>query len=268
MKKAFPTLGFVGTGAITTAMVTGFCSRAKEFPYPIVVSPRSRKNSAKLREDYPDRVTVAEDMQAVVDAADWVILATLPEVGEEIYRSLRFRPEQKIINVMFDKTVQQIAGWINCKPDAVLHMIPLTFNAFTDGPIVVCPSDSEVEEVFSHIGRIVAVEKRYHAAVFAAVTACVAPMYAIMDTMIDWAQSEGIGAEQAAAYVTGFFASVCQEAARQDRAGIHTMATTSTPGGINMQNLELIRAAGGFEAWGNAIRPVFARMVEHIPKDS
>ena len=109
-----PTLGFVGTGAITTAMVTGFCSRAADVPYPIVVSPHYEKNAAKLKADYPDRVTVADSIQAVVDAADWVILAVLPEAGEEVCRSLRFRPAHKIINVMFDKTVEQIAAWINC----------------------------------------------------------------------------------------------------------------------------------------------------------
>lgn len=262
-----PTLGFVGTGAITTAMVTGFCSRAADVPYPIVVSPHYEKNAAKLKADYPDRVTVADSIQAVVDAADWVILAVLPEAGEEVCRSLRFRPAHKIINVMFDKTVEQIAAWINCKVDTMLHMVPLTFNAFTDGPIVQCPPTPEAAEIFGHIGKIISVEKRYQAAVFGAITGCVTSMFAVMDQLIGWAQSEGLSAEQATGYVTNFFAAVCQEAIRQDRTGVHTMATVSTPGGINLQNLELIDAAGGIKAWADAIRPVFARTVGDIPKN-
>ena len=48
---------------------------------------------------------------------------------------------------------------------------------------------------------------------------------------------------------------------------MRTMATVSTPGGINLQNLELIDAAGGIKAWADAIRPVFARTVGDIPKN-
>ena len=268
MNHSLPTLRFIGTGAITTAMVTGFCERAASTPYPIVVSPRSADNAAKLAAAYPDRVTVADSMQQVVDQADWVIVATLPDVGEEIYRSLTFRPTHKVINVLFDKTVGQIRSWLNCEVAALLHMIPLTFNAFTDGPIVQCPPNPEAAEIFGHIGKVISVEKRYHAAVFAAITACVTPISALFDALIDWAQSEGVPAPQATDYVTNFFASVCQEATRQDRDGIHTMATVSTPGGINLQNLELIRAQDGFDIWVRSMREVFARVVENIPKDS
>ena len=62
------------------------------------------------------------------------------------------------------------------------------------------------------------------------------------------------------------FAAVCQEACNKDREGVHYMATVSTPGGINMQALELIGKAGGFQAWVDAMKPIMARTAGNIPK--
>ena len=64
------TLGFIGTGALTSSLVTGFCERAAQDPHPIIVSPRNRENAARLKAAYPKRVMVAQSMQEVVDRSD------------------------------------------------------------------------------------------------------------------------------------------------------------------------------------------------------
>ena len=94
-----PTLGFIGTGTLTTALVTGFCERAADKPYKIIVSPRNRDNSKMLQEKYPERVTVAESMQDVLDQAEWIMIAILPEAGEEVLKGLKFRKDHKVINL-------------------------------------------------------------------------------------------------------------------------------------------------------------------------
>lgn len=266
MTNKLPTLGFLGSGAITTAMVTGFCERAADTPYPIVVADIKPEAAQALETRFPGRVTAAGSLQECVDRADWVILAVWPQAGEELVRSLTFRPAHKVINVMFDKTVEQVASWMNCQPAAMLHMIPGTFLSFYPGPIVQCPPTPEAAEIFGHIGKIVNVASRYQAAVFGAITACFAPTFALMDGLIDWAVSEGVPADAATTYVTNMFAAVTQEGCGKDRAGVHTMATVSTPGGINMQALELIGKAGGFQSWVDAMGPVFERTVGDIPK--
>lgn len=265
MKKKLPTLGFLGSGAITMAMVTGFCARACDVPYPIIVSDMREEACRMLTEKFPARVTMAKSLQECVDQSDWVIIAVWPQAGEEVIRSLTFRPEHKVINVMFDKTVEEVASWMNCKVDTMLHMIPGTFLSFHPGPVVQCPPTPEAAEIFGKIGRIVNVESRYHAAVFGAITGCFAPMFAILDHLIDWAVSEGVPAETATQYITNLFAAVCQEACGKDREGVHYMATVSTPGGINLQALDSITKAGGFQAWVDAMGPVLERTAENIP---
>ncbi|MBR3164717.1 MAG: NAD(P)-binding domain-containing protein, partial [Lachnospiraceae bacterium] len=133
-----PALGFIGTGTLTTALVTGFCERAADKPYKIIVSPRNRDNSKMLQEKYPDRVTVAESMQDVLDQAEWIMIAILPDAGEEVLKGLQFRKEHKVINFMSDKLLPDIRSWIG-DTEVLVHMVPLTYNAAFDGPIVLSP---------------------------------------------------------------------------------------------------------------------------------
>lgn len=262
-----PTIGFLGAGAIVNAMVAGFCQRAKDVPYPLIVSDMRPEACEALRQRFPHRVSTAASLQECVDRSDWVVIAVWPQAGEEVIRSLRFRPEQKVINVMFDKTIEEIRTWMNTDVKAMLHMIPGTYLAFYPGPIVQCPATSEAAEIFGHIGKIVNVESRYQASVFGSVTGLFAPIFAVMDHVIDWAVEQGVSADAAASYVTGMFAAVCTEACGKTREGVHTMATVSTPGGINMQALELLENAGAFRAWTETLEPIMARTAAGIPRD-
>jgi len=165
---------------------------------------------------------------------------------------------------MSDKTLPQIREWIG-ETHTLVHMVPLTFNEFTDGPIILCPPNREVSEVFGKIGRVVEVEDRYHAAVLAAVTGCVVPFYSVMETLIRWAEEQGVDREAATQYVTNFTLAIGQEAAEQDYDGIHTLATVATPGGINLMAGDMIGRAGGFEAWGSAMDEALKRLAKNIP---
>lgn len=266
MSNKLPTIGFLGSGAITAAMVTGFCTRASDTPYPLVVSDMNSEACDSLAHKFPARVKAAKTLQECVDASDWIVIAVWPEAGEQVIRSLKFHPSHKIINVMFDKTVEEIKTWMNCEVAIMLHMIPGTFLSFYPGPIVQCPPTPEAANIFGKIGTIVNVDSRYHAAVFGSITGCFAPMFAVLDHLIDWAVSEGVPENAATKYITSMFAAVCQEACGKDRAGVHHMATVSTPGGINMQALELIDAAGGFDTWIDAMRQIQIRTSNGIPK--
>lgn len=265
MNNNLPVLGFIGTGTLTTALVTGFCARAGQTPYPIVLSPRNSEKAAKLKAAYPDRVEVAASMQEVADRSDWVMLAVLPGAGEEVCRSLRFRPDHKVINLMSDKALPQIRAWIG-ETAVLAHMVPLTFNAFCDGPIVLSPPNPEAAEIFGHIGQMIQLEERYHAAVLAAVTGCVAPFFTLMDTLSRWSAAQGVPEDLAARYVARFFGAVCQEAAELDAAGLHRMADTATPGGINYLVKDFVARGEGFQLWAEAMEPALERLTANIPR--
>ena len=72
-------IGFIGTGAITTAMVEGLC-KTENPPSDIVVSPRNKKKAEKLAARF-DNVRIAGDNQVVVDECDCIVLAVVPQIA-------------------------------------------------------------------------------------------------------------------------------------------------------------------------------------------
>ena len=85
-----PTTAYVGVGALASAIVTGLCEGVAD-PPTIVLSPRNAEASAALAARYGS-VTVAADNQAVVDAADLVIV-TLRRAHADVLGELTWRPE-------------------------------------------------------------------------------------------------------------------------------------------------------------------------------
>ena len=70
------TFGFVGVGTINSAVVKGLCT-CDTPPKAVVLSPRNAEKAAALKAAFPDRVTIADSNQAVLDAADWVFLVII-----------------------------------------------------------------------------------------------------------------------------------------------------------------------------------------------
>jgi pyrroline-5-carboxylate reductase len=73
-------LGFVGAGAITTAIVTGLNASGGGAD-TILVSPRNANVAAALAGRFSN-VTVAADNQAVLDGSDVVMIAVRPQVAD------------------------------------------------------------------------------------------------------------------------------------------------------------------------------------------
>ena len=263
-KNEMPTVGFLGTGTITTALVTAFCKDTSR-PFPIVVSPLYEKNAAHLRAAFPDRVSVAKSLQEVADRSDWVVIAVLPNAGEEVCTNVKFRPEHKVINLMSDKLLPQIREWIG-ETEILVHMIPLSFVANQRGPIVLYPGIQEVIDLVSPIGEVIAVPERYHAAVFAGITAFAASFFTLEDEIVRWAESLGVPEDLAKAYTTSFFAALAAQGHAADRPRLAELADEMTPGGINYAVKKYLDERGGFKMWIDSMEDVMERLAKGIPR--
>ena len=128
--------GFVGTGAITRAMVEGLCTgpSAPE----IVVSPRGAEVSASLAARF-DQVRVAADNQAVVDDAACVVLATRPDDVRTVLAELTFGADQAVVSVVAGVSVDELRAAV-APAHAVARAIPLPSVAARQG-LVVLPRD-------------------------------------------------------------------------------------------------------------------------------
>ena len=99
-------LGFIGTGKITSAVVTGIATSKISFQ-KIIISPRNRNISQKLKKRFR-KVIIAKTNQEIVDKCNWVFLAVTPKVGEKILTKLNFRSNQKIISFISTINLAQL----------------------------------------------------------------------------------------------------------------------------------------------------------------
>ena len=82
-------LGFIGTGKITSSVVTGICRSKKSFN-KIVLSPRNRNVAKKLKRQFR-KVSIAKNNQEIVNSCSWIFLAVTPTVGQKIIKNLNFK---------------------------------------------------------------------------------------------------------------------------------------------------------------------------------
>ena len=76
-------LGFIGTGKISIAVITGICKSDIHFK-KIIISPRNKINANILKKKFK-KVSIAENNQEIINTCDWVFLAITPTVGEKNY---------------------------------------------------------------------------------------------------------------------------------------------------------------------------------------
>ena len=95
-------LGFIGTGKITSSVVTGIC-RSKISFKKIILSPRNRNIAKKLKKKFR-KVSIAKNNQEIVNTCNWVFLAVTPTVGEKIIKNLKFKSSQTIVSFISTMT--------------------------------------------------------------------------------------------------------------------------------------------------------------------
>ena len=252
-----PTVGIIGVGVIGSSLAKGFATAQPA--YPLLLSSLDKENMIQLSADFPEHVKLADNNQQVLDEADWVILAIPPALGETILKSLRFRPENKVINLMADKSLEKIAGWIG-QTALLAHMVPLPFVAQHLGPIVIYPQSDELYNLMSPLGQIVIAKNLHEVHVLQSITALMAPFDTLLDEVVRWAGENGVEEMPAKTYATAFFGAICQQVAQAPAGRLSELTNEMTPGGINAMAKDYIGSNQGFSLWAEALKPVIKRL--------
>lgn len=251
------TIGFIGTGVIASALVTGFCS-GKDPDHRIYLSPRNAERAAELADKF-ENVTVAGSNQEVLDRSEWVVLAVIPKYGEEIIRPLSFREDHRVINLMSDRKLPEIAGWIG-KTRTLVHMVPISFAAKRMGPIAIYPNDGDVAALFAPLGEIIGVDDVRRIEALAAITGLMSAYYTLLWEIVKWGEGEGLSEQEATGYTAAFFEALASQIRHGEEGALRRLAQEMTPGGLNEMALLAIKERGGFEPWIAALDPVLARL--------
>lgn len=261
-------IGVIGVGTIAYALVEGFCTALDvDLASPLsagnlhfMLSPRGAIKSAALAETYPDRVTVCQTNQEVIDRSDWVFLTILPRDADEILSPLHFHPEQKILSIMSDHSIEKVREWTG--PTAkTIRMVPLPMSALHIGPIAYTPADPEIREMFSPLGQLIELSNQEQLSVISALSAVMSPFYRVLYETSAWGTSQGLPESAAIDYMTSFFEGICvRTRTERDIESVKLLSEEMTPGGLNEMAYNTMEQDDAFASWSRALSEVMKRL--------
>jgi len=251
-------LGFIGTGKITSAVITGICTSKISFE-KILTSPKNKKIAQKLKKKFR-KVVIGKTNQEIIDKCNWIFLAVTPKVGKEIIPKLNFRSNQKIISFISTINLAQLKRIIK-KKVKIVRAIPLPPISIRKGPIPICPPDKQVKSFFDKIGTTIEIKSEKLSNNFWSMSGMMAPFYEMLKTQADWLVKRGIARDQAQKYVTSLFVALSEDSAINYNKHLkYLVAESQTPGGLNEQGVKELRKSGFYKSLEKSLNSILKRL--------
>jgi pyrroline-5-carboxylate reductase len=251
-------LGFIGTGAITSAIIHGLGTSVADQGV-IHVSPRSADISAKLAQQFP-HVRVAASNQAVLDESEVVILAVRPQIAREVIPELRFRADHHVISVIATLSLDTLTGLVAPAP-TVSKAVPLPSVALGRGPTAIFPPDPIAAALFNRTGTSIEVDRPEVFDALSAATGTMASYLAFAGAIASWLARNGVSEAQARHYVASIFDGLSRTAIEApDQSFAALAADHATLGGLNEQLLKHLSDQGVFTTLGGGLDAILSRI--------
>lgn len=250
-------IGFIGTGDIAEAVVTGIM-RA-QFPVEaVLVSARSRHISSRLAETF-DQVHVCEENQQVIDGGcDLVFLSVLPTQAEAVLTPLNFRDGQEIASLIGTIPVEKIAEWSGATGQ-ITRAVPLPPVAELRAVTILSGRSKRLEAVFEQLGGVVVAQSLEELNALSIATTMMGTFFGMQETVTDWMGQKGVPEPDARRFLSNLFLALAQTGAQADRTFAELRTAHSTPGGLNEQAFEVFGEAGGQDALTKALDSILSR---------
>ncbi|WP_299867263.1 pyrroline-5-carboxylate reductase [uncultured Roseobacter sp.] len=252
------TLGFIGTGVISEAIVTGLL-KAKYPAETIYLSARSREISARLAM-LSEKVRVCETNDEIVAKADVVFLAVRPQHAKDVLEPLSFRSGQVVVSLIATVSIDDLNGWTH--PEAnVCRAIPLPSVSELNGVTAVFPPLRVATDIFDYLGQAVAANSLREFDAYAVASAMMGFYFGVAETAAQWLSQQGARYEASQVYLAKMFQALTETAIqRPDQSFEDLRLGHTTPGGLNAQLHETFSGQGGTDALVLAFEAVAERI--------
>lgn len=244
-------LGILGVGELTEKVVHGL--RRAGFAGEILLSPRNAARAAALAEDCDCRVLA--DNQAVVDAAELLLLGVRPPAVPELAAGVRVKPGQRVVSLAAGIGLEQLATLF---PGAQCVRLMLSYAAqFNQSTVVVCPADPVTRAAFAPLGNLVALEDEA-AFELATVAACMNGwFYFLLDDLQQWLCDKGMAETDARTLVLGNLQDCLLSARTQPEQSLKALGEAiATPGTFTADGLKVLMHQPVGATWGAACEVV------------
>ena len=251
-------LGFIGTGKITSAVVTGICSSNISYK-KIIISYRNKSIAQSLKKRFK-KITISKDNQEIVNTCDWIFLSVIPTVGEKIIKDLKFRSNQTIISFISTITLAQLKKAIKVKAK-IIRAIPLPPISLKKGPVPICPPNKSVKDFFNKIGTTVEIKNEKSSINFWTTSGMMAPFYELLRVMTDWLVKRGVRRDNAQRYTTSLFLALSEDAAINSKKDLKYLVKESqTHKGLNEQGVKELSKAGFYKSLEKTLNSIHKRL--------
>ena len=251
-------LGFIGTGKITSSVVTGICNSDIKFK-KIILSSRNKKISNSLQKKFK-KIVISKNNQDIVDKSDWVFLAVTPQIGEKIIKNLKFKSNQTIISFISTITIPELKKMIKVKA-YIVRAIPLPPISLKKGPVPICPPNRKVKKFFDQIGSTVEIKNEKLSINFWSTSGMMASYYDMLRVMSDWLVKKGIKKSDAQKYITSLFLALSEDAVVNSKKELKYLVRESqTPKGLNEQGLREMKKKGVYKSVINTLNSIHKRL--------
>ena len=251
-------LGFIGTGKITSAVVTGIC-RSNISYKNIIISHRNKSIAQRLKKKFK-KITISKDNQEIINSSDWIFLSVTPTVGEKIIKNLKFRSNQTIISFISTITLAQLKKTIKVKAK-IIRAIPLPPISLKKGPVPICPPNKKVKDFFNKIGTTVEIKNEKSSINFWSTSGMMAPFYELLRVMTDWLVKRGVKRNNAQKYITSLFLALSEDAVVNSKKDLKYLVKESqTPKGLNEQGVKELTKAGFYKSLEKTLNSIHKRL--------
>tara|TARA_B100000524_G_scaffold213068_1_gene111686 strand:- start:196 stop:963 length:768 start_codon:yes stop_codon:yes gene_type:complete len=251
-------LGFIGTGKITSSVITGICKSSIKYN-KILISSRNTKISKQLKKRFR-KITIEKDNQKIINNSSWIFLAVTPTVGEKIIKNLKFKSSQTIVSFISTITIPELKKMIKVKAN-IVRAIPLPPISLKKGPVPICPPNKKVKNFFDKIGSTVEIKNEKLSINFWSTSGMMASYYEILNVMSIWLVKKGIKRLDAQKYVTSLFLALSEDAVVNSKKDLKYLVKESqTPKGLNEQGLKEMNKKGAYKSVIKTLNSIYRRL--------
>ena len=251
-------LGFIGTGKITTSVVTGIY-KSKISYKKILLSPRNINVAKKLKKRFK-KIYIAKNNQEVINSCNWIFLAVPPTVGQKIINNLKFKSTQTIVSFISTMTLLQLKKAIKVKAK-IVRAIPLPPISLKKGPVPLFPPNKKVKSFFNKLGTVVEIKNEKLSKNFWSTSGMMAPFYELLSTMSNWLVKHGVKRDKAQKYITSLFVALSEDAVINSKKDLKYLVKESqTPKGLNEQGVEELRKSGFYRSTEKTLNSILKRL--------
>ncbi|WP_175838635.1 pyrroline-5-carboxylate reductase [Burkholderia anthina] len=250
-------LGFIGTGVITKAIVTGLVHSRLPFEQ-IALSPRNAETAAELAR-LDDRIRVCARNQDVLDSSDVVCIAVVPQITDDVLRALTFDARHHVLTFVPGFSAEALLKRVH-PAQRLARAIPLPAVADGNGCTAIYPADETARALFDAIGGAIEVADEHQFDALHTVTATMASFYAVLEHQAAWLTEQGLPYDAARAFLSGYCVGLAHDTTQTDRSFAEMIEYLMTPGGLNEQLHAELSSHGAYDHYGKALDRVLARV--------